>query len=100
MCSFGVILGLLFSSIYFALFQVDFNEDNLFTLHWHLYLSLIFICGLSEMNISDLELCMLCSTAGISGLKTFVLLFESHTFFCCLLENAGGLLLALLESGA
>lgn len=39
---------------------------------WHLYLSLIFICGLSKMNISSLKLWMYCSTAGISDLKTFV----------------------------
>lgn len=66
---------------------------------WHLYLSLIFICGLSKMNISSLKLWMYCSTAGISDLKTFVAVFASHLFFG-VSWNCQGTFAGLLESSA
>lgn len=72
---------------------MDFREYHLFPSIWHLYLSLIFICGLSKMTISSLKLCMYCSTAGISDLKTFVQFLH---FICFLVspETVRELLLA------
>lgn len=57
---------------------------------WHLYLSLILICGLSKMNTSDLKLCMHCWHLMLEDLCAV----ESYPFFWCLLENGGELLLA------
>lgn len=58
---------------------------------WHLYLSLIFVCGLSKMNISDLKLCMHCWHL---GLKDLCAVIGVSPILGGLLENDGEHLLA------